>query len=341
MGLKRQSNFELCKIIAIILVMLVHSTFSSLKNTELGIGVYLLAAFSVIGVNVFVMITGYFSTTPKKSGLINLAFICLFWMVIRVICRYFGGESIEFKHLFFITSSNWFIPCYIGLLFLTPLLNLFCNSVNKNTLLGGAFSLLLIEVWFDWLPPFPDMRIGTYQGYSILSFAILYLIARSIKIYGLPCWFRKMSPYIYVVSSILTAVLAYVLVQTGHKASFLYAYNSPLVILSSVSFLAAFENIHVESRAINHIAKSTLAVLLGHSAIFFLYTKQFKYIYSNYSGIQVVGYWVLAIAIVFCASVAIDQLRLLLYNPIEKMMKNIKNNNIFDLPDSKPTINGK
>lgn len=138
MGLKRQSNFELCKIIAIILVMLVHSTFSSLKNTELGIGVYLLAAFSVIGVNVFVMITGYFSTTPKKSGLINLAFICLFWMVIRVICRYFGGESIEFKHLFFITSSNWFIPCYIGLLFLTPLLNLFCNSVNKNTLLGGG-----------------------------------------------------------------------------------------------------------------------------------------------------------------------------------------------------------
>lgn len=139
MGHKRQSNIELCRIFAIILVMLVHSTFASLKNTELSLGVFFLAAFSVVGVNVFVMITGYFSTTPKKSSLLNLAFICLFWMIIRIICRYFGGEPLElFKHLFFITSSNWFIPCYIGLLFLTPLLNLFCNSVNKKALLGGG-----------------------------------------------------------------------------------------------------------------------------------------------------------------------------------------------------------
>lgn len=197
-------------------------------------------------------------------------------------------------------------------------------------------------MWFDWLPPSPAMGLGTHQGYSVLSFAILYLIARSIKIYGLPSWLKKESPYIYVVSSILTAVLAYVLVQTGHKASFLYAYNSPLVILSSVSFLVAFENIHIESKMINHLAKSTLAVLLGHSAIFFIYTKQFKYIYDNYSGIQVVGYWAIAIAIVFCGSVAIDQLRILLFKPVEKMMmKIIKNNNIFDLPDSKPANNGK
>ena len=74
------------------------------------------------------------------------------------------------------------------------------------------------------------------------------------------------------------------------------------------------------------------AVLLGLSAIFFLYTKQFKYLYDHFSGWQVVGYWALAIIIVFCASIAIDQIRLLLYKPIEKLMKQkIKNNEIIPI----------
>ena len=91
-----------------------------------------------------------------------------------------------------------------------------------------------------------------------------------------------------------------------------------------------FEQMDIQSNFINHIAKSTLAVLLGHSAIFFLYTKQFKYLYDNFSGIQVVVLWALAIALVFCASIMIDQIRLLLYKPIENLLKaKIKNNNLF------------
>lgn len=75
-----------------------------------------------------------------------------------------------------------------------------------------------------------------------------------------------------------------------------------------------------------------MAVLFGHSAIFFLYTKQFKYLYNHFSGLQVVGYWALAIILVFCVSIAIDQLRLLLYKPIEKLMKQkIKNDAIIPI----------
>lgn len=91
-----------------------------------------------------------------------------------------------------------------------------------------------------------------------------------------------------------------------------------------------------ESSFVNHIAKSTLACLFGHQAIFFLYKKQFLFLYTNYSGIRVVVYWALAIFLVFCASIAIDQLRLLLYKPIDKLLKNkIKNNTIFELTKGK------
>jgi len=111
----------------------------------------------------------------------------------------------------------------------------------------------------------------------------------------------------------------------------IFAYNNPIIIASSVSFLMMFKQIHIQSNFINHVSKSTLAVLLGHTAIFFLYQNQFKYIYDNFSGLQVAAYWSISIAIAFCACIAIDQIRLLIYRPIDKLIKTkIKNNNIFE-----------
>jgi hypothetical protein len=110
----------------------------------------------------------------------------------------------------------------------------------------------------------------------------------------------------------------------------LYAYNCPLVVLSSVAFLISFERMDVKpSRFINHIAKSSLAVLLGHTVILYLYKAQFKYIYTNYDGILLIAYWILSIASVYCAIVMIDQIRLLAYHPIDSFIKRkIKNNEI-------------
>lgn len=134
----RQSNIELCRIASILLVMLVHTTHQSLGD-DMSFGALMLEAFSIIGVNVFILITGYFSATPKKTSLLNLAFICLFWVIVKVICRYEFGQSLDYKYAFFVTSSNWFIASYIGLLFVAPILNQFSSTVSRRTLLGGVF----------------------------------------------------------------------------------------------------------------------------------------------------------------------------------------------------------
>lgn len=138
----RQTNIELCRIVSILLVMLVHTTEQSLGN-NVSLGVRLLEAFSVIGVNVFVLITGYFSATPKKTSLLNLAFICFFWTIIKIACLYKCGQPIPIRDFFFITSSNWFIASYIGLLFMAPILNVFCNTVSKKVLWGGGIFLVV------------------------------------------------------------------------------------------------------------------------------------------------------------------------------------------------------
>ena len=331
MASTRQSNIELCRIFSILLVMLVHTGFQSLGWETSSWGVMLLEAFTIIGVNVFVLITGYFSTEPKKISLINLLFLCFFWMVIKVVIRYSLGQHVGLKDFFFITNSNWFIPSYICLLFLTPILNMFCNSVNENVLRWGVIALLFIEMWFDLLPPHPAVSLGSQHGYSVLSFVILYLLARYIRLYGVPNWFRRWSFSIYLICTFLLVLLAFAFLRTGHPFKNVYAYSNPVVIVSSVSFLLTFEKLKMgENRLINHIAKSTLAALFGHVAIFSLYKEQFYYIYFNFTGIRLACYWALSVIIVFCASIAIDQLRLLMWKPIEmQLRKRINKNELF------------
>lgn len=330
---QRQSNIEFCRIVSILLVMLVHTTKMSL-GVEMSLGAFMLEGFTIIGVNVFILITGYFAATPKKKSLANLAFICLFWVIIKVLCCLWFDQPVTYRNLFFITSSNWFITSYIGLLFFAPILNLFCNTVDKKTIWRMVISLLFIEIWFDLLPPTPVVSLGTQRGYSVFAFIVLYLMARALRLYGLPEYFKKISPFVYLGCSLMLGFMAYVLKQHGFVRlnDLLFAYNNPIVILSSVAFLLMFEKMNIQSKVINYIAKSTLACLFGHVAIMFLYKKQFLFLYNNMTGIQMVGYWALSVLIVFCASIAIDQIRLLLYKPIEKLMKRkIKNNEIIPI----------
>lgn len=64
-SIKRQSNIELCRLVSILLVMILHTTHQSL-GTDVSLGIQMLEGFTIIGVNVFVLITGYFSATLKK-----------------------------------------------------------------------------------------------------------------------------------------------------------------------------------------------------------------------------------------------------------------------------------
>lgn len=140
--------------------------------------------------------------------------------------------------------------------------------------------------------------------------------------------------FIYLICSLFLGVIAKIFLETGHigASRLCFAYICPIVIVSSIAFFSYFEKLSFKSALINHIAKSTLAVLLGHSAIFFLYTKQFKFLYENFKGVEVVMYWIIAVAIVFGLNIIVDQLRQLLYKPIsDTLERRIKNDVIIDI----------
>lgn len=93
--------------------------------------------------------------------------------------------------------------------------------------------------------------------------------------------------------------------------------------MSSVSFFISFERLKLQSKFVNHIAKSTLALLLGHSVIMFLYHMPFKNLLNNYKGFQLAVCWILTIFLFFCVIIIVDQVRLFLFGFVEKMMSRI------------------
>ena len=330
----RQTNIELCRIFAILLVVVVHSDFSvfgypeTLSDTNLFL--LLTESFAIIGVNVFVLITGYFSVTPKKSSLLNLTYICLFYAVLRFFLNLFVGNPITLNNFLFISNSNWFIPCYFGLLLFAPALNALCNNLSKRQLVWTILLIVLYETYIGFLE-LSQQDVGFRRGYSVLSFMVLYLIARYIKLYDVLPKLKNWSSIIYIICSFVLAVIAYLLLYFGYGKSLpkLFAYVNPLIIFSSISFFLLFEKMELKyNKTVNHIAKSCLAVLLVHAcseAVPYMHSN-YQFIYSSYSGILVVVFWIVSILVTFLFAVLIDQIRIYSYKIITR--NNNQNNGL-------------
>lgn len=333
--IKRFSNIELCRIFSILLVLLVHSAFASNgwpeKLGDTSIGLILLESFTIIGVNVFVFISGYFSIKLKPKTIYNLIFACGFYFIVLSLITILSGEKIPPKTFLFISSSHYFILDYMLLTLLSPLLNTFVNNSKKEELRNIIILLLCYQTYFGFIPGYNGNEFDS--GYSVLSFSIIYLIARYIYVYGISIKIKKYSELIYILSSILIAIGAYLILSLGYKPKTLisiwFGYNNPIIILSSICFFLIFEKRNIEyNKFINHIAKSTLAVLLFHaskpaSPIVWKFIKNnYVYLNSNFSMCPKIFFWILVTVIIFAVAVIIDQIRLILSDYTYDRIKN-------------------
>ena len=317
----RQSNIELCRIASIFLVLIVHSNFAYLgwPNTLEDTTIYnlLLQGLSIIGVNVFILITGYFSTFPKKKSLINLFATIFFYGVLLLGAVIYNGKF-TFKSLFLISSSNWFILDYLGLLLLCPFLNSYVDNANKTNFKIALLSLLAYYIWFGYLPGF---NTDFNHGYSILSFVIIYLIGRYIRLYGLN-WIKHPA-CIFALCTVALGTMGYISLKYNIGMNSIrgsrwldtkvFCYNNPIVILSSVSFFMFFVNLKMNpSKFINHVSKSCLAILLIHTSpgVSPMLRTFFNKITEIPSNVLYILTYAGGVLVIFTICVLLDQIRL-------------------------------
>lgn len=341
----RDSNIELLRIVAILLILVVHATVFSqgipkwesfTENTPHSIWIVVCQSLSIVGVNLFVLISGWFGIKPRLKGFFNFVFQCVFYSSLIYAIFLLSGQTtltvVGLGEVFYATHAHWFIKAYIGLYILSPVLNLFVEHSSKRLFEIVLITFFLFQSTYGWIG-------GAYfysEGYSTHSFIGLYLLARYIRIYTprFSQFPKSIDLLTYFGVSLFTSatIVAMPIFGQGGKFSnvaeflydqqwyYLFGYLSPNVVVASLSLFLFFSKLEIKSRLINWSAASSFAAYLTHANTNFssLYAATVVYFYATYSLPVAILYTGLMILGIYLASTLIDQIRIVAWNYISK-----------------------
>ncbi len=318
----RQTNMELLRIVAMVLVMTVHADFVALgasdRSPETVYGMLssvtrtMIEMGAMVCVNVFILISGWFGIKAGVKGFLNFAFQCLFFLVFTyVLWLAESGAQLSAKGVMSclcLTESNWFIKAYMALFILSPMLNVFAEKAGKRGLKIFLILFFAYETVWGWL----GVNNSVDRGYTAFSFTGLYLLARYMRLYFDGKTERGWLA-LYIVTVLLDTAGYYVLPGELN----LLSYVNPLVTAGSLGLFMWFTTLRMKFNfVINFVAQSAFGAYLLHAAPKGMY--RFKELVVDAFNVSEGPFCILAVGGViagfFVAAVLIDQIRLLLWH---------------------------
>ena len=171
---------------------------------------------------------------------------------------------------------------------------------------------------------FSVSSVGANQGFSVISFVHIYLLAQYIKKYVDLDKIKKYSLVVYLGSSLLIFLLALFSISYASETGIIktFAYNNPLVLISAVSFFFCFKQLKLQSKLINNVSAYVLGIYLFHDhPLMRAYLIDGLYSVSKHASAYMHFLGLLAATLlVFLAGLVVDKLRAFLLTPITKLM---------------------
>lgn len=335
--INRQSNFELLRLIAMMMVLLLHCNYACLGGADINeIRQHPLTAYVRVflehaclsGVNIFILISGWFGIKFRPRGIISLLFNVLFLGWLLAVLLIPVGISIpllDMMKLTYFGSYYWFVPSYILLFICAPLLNSFAENARKKELAIFLVAFFIFEFALGW---FWDYENYGY-GYSCISFIGLYMTARYLHMYEKDLSLMKLRKGIcfllYTILTIIPATAAFILTKNGIVFNQL-SYSSPFVIGAAISLLLLFRQIDLRTNEfVNSCAASAFSMYLIqlHPMLWPLWLKNMTLIQEKYG----IGFYLLA-SIVICLvfsviCILIDKIRIFTWQQILRLYESI------------------
>jgi len=329
----RKSNIELLRVISMVFIVIHHIIVHILGLKTLETDSYdgepilvVVNSLLVIGVNLFVLISGYFSIKLKWENILNLFFTVFFYVSLDFLfCKFFNvPHSQKYISAFLLGhwTNYWFIQTYVILCLTSPILNRAINSMNNKEYVHNVALLVIANCFFGFVL---GNNIST-NGYQYFHFVTLYFIGgllhRSAVLFDNYPITRNYLAYGYGVICAMIGVLCYVLYKMGEQGQVwrIFSYNDPLIILSSVMFFYMFVKLRMSSNiVINAVASSVLAIYLCQEGIFG------RYIYASFDDLFGISWTSLTLyaIVIFSMPLAIDQIRKSIFNRICKYIQSI------------------
>ena len=277
----RNSNLELFRIITMLVIIahhyVVHSgllpvvweNYPSAKS----IFILMLGGGGKIGINCFILITGYFmcnsNITFRKFLKLFLQFY-LYKVVFFAVFALSGYISLTPKSIIWslmpiVRLKDGFVSCYLVFFCFIPFLNILIKGMTKrqHQLLLGL-SLLVFSV-------FPNILIKVSFSY-VSWFMVVYLIGSYLRLYP-PQWSLNRKCVLAGLAASLMPSLSSVCVgalifsASGKDLSYFFITdcNKPLAIVTAVIAFLFFKNLKMGyNKFINTVAASAFGVFLIH-----------------------------------------------------------------------------
>lgn len=290
---RRQANFELLRIVAMYMVVVMHYLARSIETVPTGGSVQamdvvyaVLESLCIVAVNVYVLISGYFlvmSAFSWKRVLRVIAQTLFYTVLIPLMLALLGVLSFsEVFNIYHIWSSifpvqsghYWFVTAYVVLMLFAPVLNLAVQKLEQKQLLQALGGLLLFFCIGKTVSP---LQFATDRyGYDFGWFMVLYLTGGYIRRFGMPFFKNARRGWaVYLGSAAVTALLELVLTFLCKKGvglvyywSVPFHYNFLFCFTGALGLFYAFLHMHIrEGRAadvIRFISPAVFGVYLIH-----------------------------------------------------------------------------
>lgn len=339
----RESNFELFRIILMVMIIAIHYFLhgGALKaltpNDENYYIVNIIYSAIRVAVNCFVIVSGYFGIRFKGKKLIKFILQALFYSILIFSIFVYSGivefSILELKRALtpILSYRWWFITTYILLYIISPYINIVRDKLTRES----YSRLLFIGLFFCIIAPtFKFNPLINNRGFSLYNFILLYLIGGYIQKY----YNKNISKYKFLLSYITFSLLTfcYNLVLNNNKDTSAYDYDNIFILCAAISLTMFFKSIKLKSNIINNISPMVLGIYLIHDHEYvrkFIYTQIFnanKYYTSNLLFINAIK----TIGCIFVVCLIVEFIRSKIFGKLENIIAE-KTINIYRLIEKK------
>ena len=341
---KRDVNFELLRIIAMFMIVTLHYTQNSGIFSDTGtytfqnIFVIFINTICSVGVNCFVLISGYYLSNSKFKiqKIIHLWGLVLFYSLGIFLVYKIAGHSVvnpmsEVETLYVFTPvlnvHYWFIVPYLALYIIFPFLNKMINALNQKQLKVILIIFFILMSVINNITPM-NQNFEAIGGHSILWFMFLYGVGSYIRKYKNKNEGKYKYKYLlYFFICIILGFIVKIIFELTSGLNVLIqlfnyrvtAFNSVFGFLGALSLFMFFKNVKIKGenigKCILFLSKNVFAVYLIHE-----HELNRNVIWTTNLNIDVAGmqnyyvlHYLLCIFIIFTACVLIEEIRKLLF----------------------------
>lgn len=341
---KRNSSVELFRIIATLLVLMVHFNgwFVGMPEqfegfTAKSIGQTIIESISCICVNCFLVITGWYGLRLKWRHIIKIWSIIVwvyvpFYLVMAIYNNDFSLLRLAYEFIA-IGKESYYVQCYLMLMLLSPILNVFIDKYGRKSL-PLVLIFWAIEFLLDCI--FSNKSLGFAKGYELTHFVFIYLLIRTARLYDneIKQWYNVQRATLILVCCTLIIASLYI---AGVRWAF--AYTNPLNILMAFTLFYIFEHRKFTSRYIDWFSSSTLSVYIAHVTppLINILWEWDNHIIQTYPYWQYLILMLATIIIVFISVTLYDKIRELIFDRINNSISSWieKKTSIFEIYDGK------